>query len=307
MIDGTITIVGAGSRLAYALIPALLQETDARLHLVSSAPTVHGGDRILTTVLDVTDKAALKSAVMAAMPRVIINCAAFTNVDACETDRQKAWAINVTLPETLTRLARILEAHIVHVSTDYVFDGTKGPYVESALPQPINYYGKSKLAGENVCLSGNTSATIVRTTVLYGFNPYRPDFVRWVLDALESKTPIRVVNDQYSNPTLVDDLADAITRIVLRRRTGLYHVGGADYLDRYTFAVRIAEFFKADPSVITPVSTDELKQAARRPLRGGLVSLKAETDLGMTMSSIAAGLSTIRHRMFAAPKDQAFQ
>ncbi len=307
MTDTTISVVGAGSRLGNALVPVLLQETDAHLHLVSSAPHAHVSERITQSVLDVKDRDALKSAVMAAMPSVIINCAAATNVDGCETDRRTAWELNVTLPETLTRLARILESHLVHVSTDYVFDGAKGPYTESAIPHPINYYGKSKLAGENVCLSGNAAVSIVRTNVLYGYDPKRPDFVRWVLDACESKTPIRVVNDQFSNPTLVDDLADAITRIVLRRRLGLYHVGGADYCDRYSFAVKIAEFFKTDASVISPVSTAELGQAARRPLRGGLVSLKAETDLSMKMSTILMGLSSIRHRMFAGVRDQPFQ
>jgi dTDP-4-dehydrorhamnose reductase len=188
----------------------------------------------------------------------------------------------------------VLDAKMVQVSTDYVFDGTKGPYTETAVPNPINYYGKSKLAGENICVAGNTNSLIVRTNIIYGPPKERPDFVRWVLDALDAQTPIRVVDDQIGNPTHVDDLAEVIMRLGLSRRTGLYHAGGADTISRFDFAVRIAEFFKLDPSVIQRVTTAELAQTAKRPLKLGLVSLKAEADLRMRMRGIDSGLTSIR-------------
>jgi dTDP-4-dehydrorhamnose reductase len=294
-----ITIVGAGSRLASALIPILLDETDEQIHCVTSRELHRTHPRITVDVLDVTDKSALKESVMRAMPSTIINCAAVTNVDACETDRQLAWAINVTLVENLARLARIVDAHLVHVSTDYVFDGSKGPYTEQAVPSPINYYGKSKLAGENVCTSGTSQSTIVRTCLVYGPPSERPDFVQWVIEACSSKTPVRVVNDQFAQPTYVDDIAEAILRITVRKRTGLYHVAGPDFMSRYDMALRIAEFFKVDGSLIQPVTSAELQQPARRPHRSGLVSLKAETDLLMRMRDFTQGLSAVRHAMFA--------
>lgn len=294
-----ITIIGAGSTTAASLIPILLQETDASLQLISSRPLTYEDARITQSTIDVRDKNVLKETIMKAQPEVIINLAAVTNVDKCESDKQTCWDVNVTLVENLARLARIVDARMVHVSTDYVFDGQKGPYAETAVPHPISYYGKSKLAGENACIVGSMQAAVVRTNVVYGPFVERPDFVRWVLDALESRTPIRVVNDQYSNPTYVDDISESILRIILKRRAGIYHVAGADYCSRYEFALRIAEFFRADPSNISPVTTAELKQPARRPLKGGLITLKAETDLGMKMRGIESGLSTIRHLMFA--------
>lgn len=294
-----ITVIGAGSRLATSLLPVLLDETDEQIHCVSSRDLPSSNPRITVDVLDVTDKTVLKESVMRAMPSTIINCAAITNVDACETDRQLAWTINVTLVENLARLARIVDAHLVHVSTDYVFDGTKGPYTEQALPAPINYYGKSKLAGENICTSGTSLSSIVRTCLVYGPPSDRPDFVQWVIEACSSKTPIRVVDDQFAQPTYVEDIAEALLRIMLRRRTGIYHVAGPDYMSRYEMALRIAEFFKVDASMIQPVSSEELKQPARRPHRGGLVSLKAETDLLMRMRDFTQGLSAVRHAMFA--------
>ena len=294
-----ITIIGAGSTTAASLIPILLQETDAPLQLVSSRPLAYEDERITQSTIDVRDKNVLKETIMKSQPEVIINLAAMTNVDKCESDKQTCWDVNVTLVENLARLARIVDARMVHVSTDYVFDGQKGPYAETAVPHPISYYGKSKLAGENACIVGSMQAAVVRTNVVYGPFVERPDFVRWVIDALESRTPIRVVNDQYSNPTYVDDISESILRIIQKRRYGIYHVGGADYCSRYEFALRIAEFFRADPSNISPVTTAELKQLARRPLKGGLITLKAETDLGMKMRGIESGLSTIRHLMFA--------
>ena len=294
-----ITIVGAGSRLATALIPVLLDETDEQLHCISSHELKAEHPRITVDVIDVTDKTALKESVMRAMPSTIINCAAITNVDACETDRQLAWAINVTLVENLARLARIVDAHLVHVSTDYVFDGAKGPYTEQAVPSPVNYYGKSKLAGENVCTSGTSQSTIVRTCLVYGPPSDRPDFVQWVIESCAAKTPIRVVNDQFAQPTYVEDIAEAILRITLRKRMGLYHVAGPDFMSRYDMALRIAEFFKVDGSLIQPVTSAELQQPARRPNRGGLVSLKAETDLIMHMRDFTQGLSAVRHAMFS--------
>lgn len=289
-----ITIVGAGSTTGAALIPMLLEETDETLQLLSSRELAYNDVRIQTHVVNIRDKNLLKQTVMAAMPHTVINLAAMTNVDKCESDRQTAWDMNVTLVENLARLTRTIDAKLVQISTDYVFDGTKGPYSETSVPNPISYYGKSKLAGENVCMAGNTNAVIVRTNIIYGPPRERPDFVRWVLDALESRTPIRVVDDQIGNPTYVDDLAEVIMRLALSTRTGVYHVGGADYLSRYEFALRIAEFFTLDPSIIARVTTAELAQPARRPLKLGLISLKAETELRMRMRGIESGLSSIR-------------
>lgn len=294
-----IAITGASSLTASSLIPMLLEETDAELLLLSSKDVQTHDERISGTRIDYRHKAEVKSAILGFMPQVIINTAAMTNVDACEMDRGTAWQINVALVEHLARLARVTDAHLIHFSTDYVFDGSRGPYIETDIPSPINYYGKTKLAGENTCLSLNPDATVVRTNVLYGPSPAHTDFVRWVLTSMESGTDVQVVSDQFSNPTYIDDLAEAVVRIVLRKRTGVYHVGGADYLSRYDFAIKIANFFKIDSSALKPVTTTELAQPARRPLKGGLIMLKAESDLRMKFRGIESGLTSLRQTLFA--------
>ena len=294
-----ITVIGAGSTTAGSLIPMLLEETDAQLHLISSRGLEVEHERVVKDEVDITDRKALKDLMMKHRPDAIVNTAAMTNVDACELEKKLAWTLNVGVVEHLIRIARAADAHLVHMSTDYVFDGEDGPYTEEDTPHPVNYYGKSKLAGENVLATSGIDHTIIRTNVVYGSSPARKDFVRWVIENLDAQKPIKVVNDQFGNPTFVDDLSEAIIKVIQRRRTGLYHVAGADYLSRYDFAKRIMKFFRGDGGLVEPVTTEDLGQTARRPLKAGLVTLKAESDLRMRFRGIESGLVTVRHAMFA--------
>lgn len=294
-----ITVVGAGSRTAASLVPMLLEETPATIHLLSSQDLPYAGDRVQKHKIDVLDRTALKKVMMGTMSDVVINLAAMTNVDKCESDKLTCWNVNVTLVEQLARLCRIIDAQLVQISTDYVFDGAKGPYAENDIPNPISYYGKSKLAAENVAMGAGVHASVIRTNVVYGPDENHPDFVRWIIDALDSGTPVRIASDQFSNPTYVDDLAEAVLRIVRRRRSGIYHVGGADRVSRIEFARRIATMFKGNADLLIPVPTAEMNQPARRPLQAGLITLKAESDLGFKMRGIESGLVSLRHAVFA--------
>jgi dTDP-4-dehydrorhamnose reductase len=294
----TITIVGAGSKTAQYLVPMIIEETDASVHLLSSQVVAVEHPRITSEVIDITDKQALKESVMAAMPTAIINLAAKTDVDKNETERSSAWSLHVSVVEHLVRLSRLTDAHLVQVSTDYVFDGKTGMYGETDTPSPINYYGKSKLAGENAITGSSISSSIVRTNVVYAATPSKPDFVQWLLKNFDADKKVQVVNDQFSNPTYAEDLAEAILICALERKRGLFHVGGADYLSRYEFACACAEIFMVPTSMITPVTTDKLQQSARRPLRGGLQTLKAQTQLQVTLHGIEAGLVSYKHRLF---------
>jgi dTDP-4-dehydrorhamnose reductase len=223
-----------------------------------------------------------------------------TNVDGCEENRKEAWFSNVTFVEQLARLSLIVESHLIHFSTDYVFDGAKGPYTEQDQPNPICYYGKSKLAGENAVLKSHANNTVIRTNVVYGLTTNdQSDFVQWVIKCHEANKTMNIVNDQLSNPTLTDDLALSVKRIIEKKRCGLYHIGGNSYCNRYEFALEIANIFHLDESLISPIQTHSLNQKAKRPLRGGLINLKAHTDLGIQYSTIQEGLVRLRHQMHA--------
>lgn len=296
-----ILVLGAGSRTAAALIPMLIDETTDNLTVVSRRAVLSANPRVTSIEADITDRTTLRDIMMSTLPQAVVNLAAMTHVDRCETDRNECWLVNVTLVENIARFCRATDAHLIHVSTDYVFDGVRGPYTETDVPNPISYYGKSKLAGENVVSSAGIDATIIRTNVVYGPSPDHPDFVRYVLQCIDQQQPINAASDQYSNPTYVDDLAEAIMRIIEKRRLGVYHVAGRDYLSRYDFARTIAETFKLPTDLINAVTTESLHLPARRPLRGGLVALKAESDLGMECSGVVPGLVTLRHKLFQRP------
>lgn len=247
---------------------------------------------------DIKSRENIKKVILDYCPDFIIHTAAFTNVDLSEKMREDAWKINVKGVEYIAEAARAIDAMIIQISTDYIFDGKNGPYDENALPNPIGYYGRTKLASENALKISGTLFTILRTNVLYGIAlNSRPDFVRWVINSLRNNEKIRIVKDQINNPTFIDDLVQAISKIIEFRKTGTYNIGGKEFLSRFEFTNRIAEFFKLDKNLITPIITEELNQPARRPLKSGLWILKAETELGYKPHSISESLSVIKREL----------
>lgn len=247
---------------------------------------------------DIKCRDKIKKVIYDHYPDFIVHTAAFTNVDLSEKMREEAWRINVKGVEYIAEAARAIDAHIIHISTDYIFDGKNGPYDENAVPNPIGYYGRTKLASENALKISGTLFSILRTNVLYGTaQNSRPDFVRWVINSLKDNQQIRIVKDQINNPTFIDDLVQAISKIIEFKKTGTYNIGGKEFLSRFDFTNRIADYFNLNKSLITPIITEELNQAARRPLKSGLWTLKAETELGYKPHSITESLSVIKREL----------
>ncbi len=293
-----IAIIGGNSKIASAIIRLFAKETTWNLHVYSMSLTRVSTERIHYKAIPYSDIKSWKEELLAIRPQYIINTAAMTNVDACEEKKQEAWFSNATFAEQLSRIALIIEAHLIHFSTDYVFDGQKGPYVEYDQPKPISYYGKSKLAGENAVLKSHAQNTVIRTNVVYGLtNDTQQDFVKWILQNADASKQMNIVNDQFSNPTLTDDLALAVKRIIEKKRCGIYHIGGNTQCNRHEFALEIAKVFHLDASLFIPIQTKELHQPAQRPLISGLINLKAHTDLGISFSTITEGLVRLRHQM----------
>ncbi len=248
--------------------------------------------------LDITRREGVKKAVMEIYPECIINAAAYTDVDGCETQRELCWKVNVDGVHNLIHAAEKVNAKIIHVSTDYVFDGKKGPYQETDTPSPLGYYGKSKLASENALLQSDLEFAILRTMILYGVGYHtRPNFVLWLIQKLSNKEPVTIVNDQYGNPTIAEDLARAIDRVIELEKFDLFHVAGSEYIDRYGFAVRVAEYFKLDATLIKPISTDQLKQSAPRPLRSGFILEKMKNRLEMETMNISDSLKILKKQL----------
>lgn len=260
-----------------------------------------GGERVQWARLDIGDPAAVRAAATAYPPTVILNPAAMTNVDACERLREQAWTANAEGPRHLAAVARDAGAHLLHVSTDYVFPGSDaapGPYREDATPHAINYYGESKLGGERaiaeVC-AGATPYTIVRTALVYGYIPGgRANFVTWLANELRAGRRVRIVTDQWNTPTLADDLAALLLWLARHQRTGIYHAAGPDLVGRDAWARAIASHFGLDVELIDWVTTAELAQPAPRPRFSGLrcERLAADAREGAPQPrGIARGLS----------------
>lgn len=286
LIKKRILIIGSNGMLGQRLTEFYSAKKKVEL-MTGSAEDESFFPEISYEKVDLTDKKQVKKLINNFYPDIIINAAAYTNVDKSEIDKELAWAINVSGVEYIAKYASSIDAKVIHISTDYVFDGKAGPYDENCKPNPVGYYGRSKLAGENALKCGNCEFTILRTNVLYGpAKNGRPDFVKWVVSSLREKQNIRIVTDQINNPTYIDDLVQAISKVVEYNKPGIYNIGGPEFLSRYDFTLRIADYFELDKTLITPITTAELKQTAKRPLKSGLIILKAETEFGYKPLSI---------------------
>ncbi len=258
--------------------------------------------------LDITKRSSVLKFIDSIQPDVIINTAAVTNVDLCETDRALAWKVNVSGVENLVYGAKMVGAKVIHFSSDYIFDGKNGPYSESETPNPISYYGRTKLASENVLKLSGIPNVIVRTMILYGIaNQVKDNFALWLANNLSENKQIRVVDDQIGNPTLVDDLAYAVLKIVEYDRSGLFHIAGSELISRYHFALELAKKFKFNKELIVPIKTSFLKQPAPRPLKSGFVILKAETELNLKMSNVENGLTVFHNQFYHHQKNKEYQ
>ncbi len=229
--------------------------------------------------LDITDAAAVRNLLAHLRPEAVIHTAAFTAVDACETQRDLSRRVNVEGTANVAAACREIDARLVHLSTEYVFDGESGPYTEEDLPRPISHYGLTKLESEKAVRERCSDWVIGRTTVLFGRAPnVRPSFVAWLVDKLSRGERIRVVDDQIGSPTLADNLARMLVGLLDSDRGGIYNTVGDSILDRHAFAVMAAKLFGLEPALIDRIKTPELGQPAPRPLRAGLIMDKFKRD-----------------------------
>jgi dTDP-4-dehydrorhamnose reductase len=250
--------------------------------------------------MDITNFDSAKACISAENPDVIINCAAMTNVDACERDHSAARKVNVEGVQNIVKAVN-RRTKIIQLSTDYVFEGKDGPYAESDPTHPISYYGRSKLEGENILRGSLSPHCILRGSVLYG-DPVndKPNFFAWVYDSLWKNNTINVVTDQTSNPAWLPALSDAIMKVILLNAEGVYHFGSDDYLSRYDFTVLIANIFGFDTTLINPVTSDSMPFIAPRPIHSGLAIKKISDELDVITLSTIDCLNMIKKQILIA-------
>lgn len=249
--------------------------------------------------LDVTDHAAVRSVFDRYALTDVIHCAAMTNVDQCEAEKEKCMALNVDAVKNLADLCREHGVRLIHVSTDFIFDGENGPYREKDAPNPISFYGKSKLLAEDAVLNSGCTFTIVRTVLIYGVVPdmSRSNIVLWAKQALEREQEINVVNDQWRSPTLAEDLADGIILAMMKDKSGIYHISGAEMLNIIEIVRQVADFWNLDAELIHEIDSTTLNQPAKRPPKTGFIILKAQTELGYKPHSFTEGLAIVEKQL----------
>lgn len=243
--------------------------------------------------LDVSDREEVFKVFDEVRPDIAVLSAAFTNVDVCETDRDKADAINVKGPLNVCDACIKHGSKMVYLSTDYVFDGENGPYREEDKPNPLGYYAWTKLEGERITALA-PKHLIIRTTGVYSADPDSLNFVMQVIKRLGGGEAMRAPNDQYGTPAFSDSLAEGLVSLLSLEKTGIYNVAGPDLMDRYSFAVLIADVFGFDKKLITPIDTPSLSQKAKRPLKAGLIVEKVEKETGIRMVGAREGLMRVK-------------
>ncbi len=254
--------------------------------------------------LDITDRDATLRLVKEIRPNVIVNAAAITNVDYCETHRDEARKVNLDGVINLAEAASENNTRLVQISTDYVFDGTIGHYTEDDTPRPIDYYAQTKLDSETI-VSKLSSYVIARPSVIYGWNPpetsgtasdsVKPmNFAMFVVDKLKKNETVRAVRDQYSSPTFADNLAEALLRLARHQSNGIFHTAGRSCLSRYEFAVKLAGLFGYSTRLVQPVFSSEFTQVAVRPKNSCLLVEKAEKTIGMSFFTADEGIMEMR-------------
>ena len=298
----TILITGAEGQLGKSLQRKLRDKFE---FVPTDLITGESGSRPNIKYLDITKRSDVARTINEINPDIIINCAAYTDVDGSERNKDLAHMVNVVGLQNLIH-ASDHDTYFVQISSDYVFEGDAGPYSEDDHTYPVNYYGKTKLEAENILIGSRRKFLIIRTNVIYSEDlNIKANYFAWVYKSLLNNKSISIVNDQISNPAYVSHLAQAIFQCIILNTEGIYHYGSDNYLSRYEFSMKIANIFELDNSLITSIDTKQLTQdipsyIAKRPRHSGLNTFKIENEIGLTAYSTDYSLTILKNSLVPA-------
>jgi dTDP-4-dehydrorhamnose reductase len=305
-----VLVTGSNGLLGQKLVYKLKDKKN-----VSLIATARGDNRLIEKQgyvyqpLDITNYEDVKAVFEKHRPDVVINTAAMTNVDACETEKELAWLMNATAVEHQVKvLENLISAnynpHFIHLSTDFIFDGTHGPLTEEEKPNPLSYYAETKLEAEKIVMRSKLKWAIARTVLVYGIvdNMSRSNIVLWVKQNLEQGKTINVVDDQFRTPTLAEDLADGCILIAEKGAEGIFNISGKDFYSIIDLAYKVADYYKLDRSLIKPSKSADIKQPAKRPPKTGFIIDKARKVLGYEPHSFEEGIKIMEEQILKMKK-----
>jgi dTDP-4-dehydrorhamnose reductase len=291
-----ILLTGSNGLLGQKLVGLLSQMPEIELFATAKgANRLHYSAGYTYLPMDITDKNQVITTIEKVAPNVVIHTAAMTNVDQCESERELCWEMNVNAVNFLIEACKNTNAFLIHLSTDFIFDGGAGPYDENAKPSPISYYGESKLAAEEAILASDIRWAMARTVLVYGIvaDMSRSNIILWVKKSLEEGKKINVVTDQFRTPTLAEDLAMGCWQIADNEASGIFNISGKDFLTPFEMAIKTADYFGLDKSLITPADSSTFSQPAKRPPRTGFIIDKAIAKLGYRPHSFDEGIKIV--------------
>lgn len=297
----TILITGANGLLGQKLVERLVQKGTFNILATGRGrcrlPKEWAGYSY--TQMDITDQDQVDRVMDSARPATVIHCASMTNVDQCEIDRDGCFRQNVEAVAFIVEACKRHHSHLIHLSTDFIFDGESGPYDELDAANPINFYGLTKLESENIVQQSGIDWSVVRTGLVYGisYDMSRSNIVLWVKNALENGEQLTLVTDQFRTPTLAEDLAEGCILIAEQKAKGVYNISGNDYLTPYDMGVATAKFFGLDASKIKKSDSTQFSQTAKRPLKTGFIIDKAVNELGYTPRKFKEGIQLLSKQL----------
>jgi len=291
-----ILITGSNGLLGQKLVYACIDRNDIDLIATSK-----GENRLVVqqgyvyATMDIGNRAEVLRVISHYKPDCVIHGAAMTNVDACETEREACRTQNIDAVEYIVEACNLNHAHLIHVSTDFIFDGEHEPYDEDAEPNPVSYYGWSKAEAERIVKEKSTSWAILRTVLVYGVvdNGSRSNVVLWAKGALEKGNPINVVVDQFRMPTLAEDLAQGCLLAAEKNANGIFNISGKEYMSIVELVERVADHYGLSKEIINPINSETLNQPAKRPPRTKLTLEKSRDILAYNPHSFEEGLDIL--------------
>jgi len=289
-----ILVTGASSLPGFRIVCEALKKGYDVIALYWKNPIPISNNNITKIRMDIRDLTSLKNLLHQNKPDIVIHAAALGDVDLCEKDKKLAWETNVQSTISLASLTAKLQAFLVYLSTDYVFDGEKGNYSEEEPPNPVDYYGFTKLMGEIACMSAGTEYAIVRASSIYGFGPGRKNFAKFLVEKLSKNETVKALVDQYTSPTQATLLGETVIEIVEKKLTGIFHVVG-EKMSRYEFALKVAETLNLDKSLISPAKFEEMSWFAKRPRNSSLNFEKTKEKLKIDFYSTEKAFQTLKN------------